>query len=282
MHSTFFVGANVLGPIGEWWADTLVRAFTAPLWLAPGPQTENAQALPAGSAPIEFRALGGEPRRVADRALVQRAGESERLRIAQQVHDDLGGVLTGLRACVVVSQERAALAGRQPDPLLDDARALAELAFHAVRNVATDVRPVILDQLGVWAALDWHLGKLARRSSMHCDLHVDEELAQSDLGRARELAIYRIVQEAVTNVERHACAWQLLISATRSPSELLMTVTDDGVGIGQSGRGRDGALGIRGMVEQARAFGGSLTIKSRQNKGTVVHLALPLGNADVS
>lgn len=280
MQPTLFIGANALGNLGQWWTETLVRALTTPLWLSLAPQAAKARAIPASRASRECRAIGGELRRVADRALLQRTGASERIRIAQQVHDDIGGVLTGLRACVVVSQERAARAGLPPDPLLDDARALADLAFHAVRNVATNVRPAILDQLGVWAAFDWHLGKLARRSNMDCELRVDDAFRSSRLGCARELAIYRIVQEAVTNVERHACAGHLLISATRSASELFVTVADDGIGLGQGDPARDGALGIRGMRDQACAFGGSVTVSSHRNKGTVVHLALPLGTGD--
>ncbi len=283
MQSTFNAAAGEPADAGGWWAESMIRAFAAPLWLASLAKDSVAQTTsepPGLPAPIEYRALGSDPRRGDDRNLEQHASERERHRIAQQVHDDLGGVLTGLKACIAVSRERAAHAGLPPDPLLDDACALAELAFDAVRHIATDLRPAILDQMGVWGALDWHVSKLARRTNMHCDLRVDQTVTASDLGRARELAIYRIVQEALTNVERHACAWQVSVRATRSATELCVTVADDGVGIGEVGRGIGSTLGIRGMRERARAVDGTFAVQSQHNKGTVVLLTLPLENCD--
>jgi two-component system sensor histidine kinase UhpB len=241
-------------------------------------QTPGSRAT-ARPAAAESRTTGGE-RRVADRTLWQRASERERYRLTQQVHDDIGGILTGLKACIAVSLQRAAQAGLAPDPLLDDACALAELAFEAVRHIATDLRPAILDQLGVWGALEWHVDKLARRTNMRCELRVDQAVAAFDLGRDRELALYRIVHEALTNVERHACAWQLSVDATLNATELCVSVADDGVGMGDRDQGNASALGMRGMRERARAAGGTFTVQSQHNKGTVVRLILPLGSCD--
>jgi two-component system sensor histidine kinase UhpB len=235
--------------------------------------------IPAETAQAELRTTGCE-RRAADQTLWQRASESARRRITQQVHDDIGSVLTGLKACIAVSRQRAEQAGLMADPLLDDASALAELAFEAVRHIATDLRPALLDQRGVWGALEWHVDKLARRTNIRCELRVDEAVAGLDLGRECELALYRIVQEALTNVERHSCAWQLSVDASRNANELCVTVVDDGVGIGDREQGISSALGMRGMRERARAAGGTLAVQSQHNKGTVVRLHLPLGNCD--
>jgi two-component system sensor histidine kinase UhpB len=277
-----FLGSNSLAPTGEWWAATLMRAFTTPFWFAPAPAPLRAPVSPARSGPSGRTTVGvgSESQCFSDPTILQRTIESERIRIAQQAHDDIGSVLTGLRACIVVAQERRVRAGLPPERLLDDARTLADFAFHAVRHIATEVRPAIIDQLGVWSALDWHIGTLVRRTNMQCELRIDEALAEYDLGPARELAIYRIVQEAVTNVEKHAFARRLLISASRSDSELFVTVADDGVGLGDGRQVRADALGIRGIVEQVRAFGGTCTLHSQQDKGTAVHLTLPLENDD--
>lgn len=268
---------------GEWWPDALFRTVTAPLWLAAmgSPTGQGAGSpKPAGPEEPELRCSGTLPRRIDDRDVGECAREHERLRIAQQLHDDLGCVLTGLKACIVVSRERAAQAGLAPDPLLDDATALAEAAFEAMRHATREARPVVLDKLGLWGALEWHISKLIRRTGMTCDFRIDEPAAAHPIGAQRELAIYRIVLEAVTNVERHAAAWQLTVHATWDAKQLCVIIADDGVGVGESRQAAHLSLGIRGMRERARALGGAVAIHSEFNKGTVVRLTLPLGDGD--
>lgn len=205
--------------------------------------------------------------------------EAERERIAQEIHDDLGGVLTGLKACLSVAIERAARAGLPADPLLDDAALLAGAAFEAVRRIAANLHPAVLDLYGLWQALASQVSALARRSDMCCECLVDSGLATIHLGRERELAIFRIAQEALANVERHAGASAVSLCAVRSGRWLCMTVADDGIGIG-SGRPRGGAsLGIRGMTQRARACNGTLTVGS-YGVGTVLRLIMPLGDCD--
>jgi signal transduction histidine kinase len=276
---------NCAGPdmSGEWWPETLFRTVIAPLWLAAmGSPTGQDSASPKRPDPEEpeLRCNGTQPRRVDDRDVGECVREYERLRIAQQLHDDLGCVLTGLKACLVVSRERAAQAGLAPDPLLDDAMALADVAFEAMRHATRETRPVVLDKLGLWVALEWHISKLMRRTGMTCDFRVDEPAAAAPIGAQRELAIYRIVLEAVTNVERHAAAWQLTVHATWDAKQLCVVIADDGVGVGESRQAAHLSLGIRGMRERARALGGAVAIHSEFNKGTVVRLTLPLGDGD--
>jgi two-component system sensor histidine kinase UhpB len=243
---------------------TTSTVLAAPLWFAPGPP------LPTRD---EFDAPGNW-------TAIQ---EAERQRIAQEIHDDLGGLLTGLKACIEVAMERAARAGLPPEPLLDDALALARAGFDAVRRIATNLHPAVLDQHGVWKALAWHIGALARRSGICCDYLVDGRLSTIELGRDRELAIFRIVQEALTNVERHAGASKLSVHAACTAQVLSVTVADDGIGIGQSrqSRQRTGAsLGIASMKQRAQCLNGTLTASSHDGAGTVLRLTLPLGHVD--
>lgn len=280
MHS---INCEALGRPGEWWAETLFRTVTAPLWLAamsPPPGQDATSSGPQEHEEIDLRSNGTLPRRIDDRDVRECARELERLRIAQQLHDDLGCVLTGLKACIVVSRERAAQAGLVPDRLLDDAAALVDVAFEAMRLVTTEMRPAVLDKLGLWGALEWHINKLVRRTGLTCDFRVDEPLAASAIGAKRELAIYRIVLEAVTNVERHAAAWQLTVHATRDAKQLCVVVADDGVGVGEARQAAHLSLGIRGMRERARMLGGAVALHSEFNKGTVVRLTMPLGDGD--
>ena len=276
---------NCAGPgmPAERWPETLFRTVTAPLWLAAmGEPTGQDSATPRPPLPEEpeLRCSQAHPRRVDDRDVGECAREHERLRIAQQLHDDLGCVLTGLKACIVVSRARAAEAGLAPDLLLDDASALADLAFEAMRHATREKRPVLLDQLGLWGALQWHISKLIRRTGMTCDFRVDKPCDAPLIGPQRQLAIYRIVLEAVANVERHAAAWQLTVHATWDAQHLCVIVADDGVGVGESRQAAHLALGIRGMRERARLLGGAVTLHSEFNKGTVVRLTLPLADGD--
>lgn len=203
--------------------------------------------------------------------------ELERARIAQEIHDELGGVLTGLKACISVAIERAARAGLPANPLLDDAAALAGDAFDAVRRIATNLHPAVIDSYGLWAALASQVSALARRSDLGCECMVDSGLAAIDLGRKRELAVFRIVQEALANVERHARASAVSVRAVRNGRWLCLTVADDGIGIGPQ---RGGAsLGMRGMRQRALACNGSLTVCS-YGVGTVLRLLMPLGERD--
>ena len=203
--------------------------------------------------------------------------EAERARIAQDIHDELGGVLTGLKACISVVIERAARAGLPADPLLGDAAALAGAAFDAVRRIAANLHPAILDRHGLWEALASQVSALARRSDMCCECLVDSGLATTGLGRERELAVFRIVQEALTNVERHAGASAVSLRAVRSGRLLCMSVADDGVGIGP--QRALASLGIRGMMQRALACNGALTVCS-YGAGTVLRLTMPLGECD--
>ncbi|HEU4372921.1 MAG TPA: histidine kinase [Telluria sp.] len=203
--------------------------------------------------------------------------ELERARIAQDIHDELGGVLTGLKACIAVAIERAARAGLPANPLLDDASALAGAAFDAVRRIATNLHPAVIDLVGLWAALASQVSALARRSDMGCEYLVDSGLAALDLGRERELAVFRIAQEALANVERHARASAVSLRVVRDGRWLCLTVADDGIGIGPQ---RGGAsLGIRGMRQRALACKGSLTVCAH-GAGTVLRLVMPLGECD--
>lgn len=203
--------------------------------------------------------------------------EAERARIAQEIHDELGGVLTGLKACISVAIERAARAGLPANPLLDDAALLAGAAFEAVRRIATNLHPAVIDLYGLWAALASQVSALARRSDMCCECLVDSGLATIDLGGERELAVFRIVQEALANVERHARASAVSLRVVRNGRWLCLTVADDGIGISPQ-RGA-ASLGIRGMTQRALACGGTLTVGS-YGAGTVLRFAMPLGECD--
>ncbi|MDQ1812344.1 response regulator [Massilia sp. CCM 9210] len=202
--------------------------------------------------------------------------ERERKHIAQEIHDELGGLLTGINAHISVAIERALLAGAEPDPLMVDAAALAKEAMGAVRKVITDLRPSVLDQLGVWAALEWYAEQVGKRSGLHCECSIAPSLLALELDPERSTMLFRIVQEALTNVVRHAEAAHVRVTVARHGDRLLLRVHDDGKGIAPERSRNKESWGIRGMLERARHFGGELGIAGSSEEGTTLSLELPL------
>lgn len=204
--------------------------------------------------------------------------EQERQRIARELHDELGGLLTGIKAYVSVAAQRAAGEGSAACPLLADAAALAQNAIDTMRRVVTDLRPSVLDQLGIWAALEWCTDQAAQRSGLECHCTVADDVAALALDGERSIMLFRIAQEALTNVVRHARAGHVRVDVRRSEGALALTVEDDGCGI--DGPIAPDAWGIRGMQERARQFGGTLTVAPRPGGGTRLALRLPPGDAN--
>ncbi|MFA9218997.1 MAG: response regulator [Sphingomonadaceae bacterium] len=209
--------------------------------------------------------------------------EQERKRIAQEIHDELGGLLTGIKAYISVAIERnMAACDGPPDPLLTDAATLAQDAIATVRRVITDLRPSVLDQLGVWAALEWYAGQIAQRSGLQIECQIAPAVAALDLGLERSTMLFRIVQEGLTNVVRHAAARSVRLAVTREAQHLLLTLVDDGSGIAPERQRNRESWGIQGMHERSRHFAGTLSIVGQPGQGTTLQLRLPLGELDDS
>lgn len=202
--------------------------------------------------------------------------ERERKRIAHEIHDELGGLLTGINAYISVAIERAVLAGARPDPLLADAAGLAREAMGAVRKVITDLRPSVLDQLGVWAALEWYAEQVGQRAGLDCRCSIAPALLALELDPERSTMLFRIVQEALTNVVRHADASRVRITVARRGQCLLLQVHDDGKGIEAERLLNKESWGIRGMLERVRHFDGKFGIAGSREEGTTLSLELPL------
>jgi len=202
--------------------------------------------------------------------------ERERQRIAQEIHDELGGLLTGIKAYLSVVIGRAETAGQAADPLLSDAAKLAQDAIETVRRVITDLRPSVLDQLGVWSALEWYGGQVAQRSGLVCECRIAPEAAALELDPERSTMLFRVVQEALTNVVRHAGATRVTLDARCENGALLLAVCDNGKGIDAERLLNGQSWGIQGMHERSRHFAGELKITGQPGQGTTLQLRLPL------
>lgn len=215
-----------------------------------------------------------ELRKLADHQ--ERNKEEERKRIAREIHDELGSVLTGIKAYVSVSIERAVSAGHTPDPLLVSATCMADAAMETVRRVIADLRPSVLDDLGIWAALEWYATQIQERSGLECTLMISKRAALVALDPERSITLFRVVQEALTNAVRHAAATQIKILILRHRAIIIVEIRDNGKGIETQQLLSGEALGILGMYERTRHFGGQLKVSGVPGTGTAVRLHLPL------
>ena len=215
-----------------------------------------------------------ELRRLA--AHQEQVKEEERKRIAREIHDELGSQLTSIKAYVSVSMEQAQARGETPDPLLHDAADMAKSAIETVRRVITDLRPSVLDQLGIWAALEWYAGRVQQMSGLRCVCTIDESAAEVELGAELGTMLFRVVQEALTNVVRHADASLVTISARLQSGVTIVEVIDNGKGVDTERLLNRESMGLLGMYERTRHFGGELKISGVPGKGTSVVLRLNL------
>lgn len=202
--------------------------------------------------------------------------EDERKRIARDIHDDLGAVLTGIKANVSVSLDRSQRAGFPEDLLLREAVQQADAAIATVRRVIAELRPSVLDQLGVWAALEWYAGQIEERTGLQCQWSISDSAAAVDLDSERSIMLFRVVQEALTNVVRHADARHVKIRILCYKQMIIVKIKDDGVGIDAQQLLDGESWGILGMHERTRHFGGELNISGTSGTGTAVILRLPL------
>ena len=198
--------------------------------------------------------------------------EDERTRIAREIHDSLGQALTALKLQLVAAQDAAKEATPALSARLAETAAMVDDLVKGVRRIATELRPPILDQLGLPAAVEWLAQDFSRRTGLRCkttfsptDGAINNELATS---------LFRIVQEALTNVLRHAGATRVDIELGVKSDCVMLEVNDDGSGITEAGMG-PGSLGILGMRERAAALGGVLEVAPRGNGGTRVAAWFP-------
>jgi two-component system sensor histidine kinase UhpB len=211
-----------------------------------------------------LRELGGHQERIK---------ENERQRIAREIHDELGGVLTGIKAYVSVASSRVG-SDAPAAPLLAEAMAQADSALDTVRRVIADLRPSVLDQLGVWEAIEWQASQLEAQTGVHCHCAIEPDLPA--IGADGGAMLFRIAQEALTNVARHAHATVVEITAHLGQGQLLLDIEDNGAGIVPERMLAPESWGLRGMQERALYLGGTLTIGHGRMAGTLLSLRLPL------
>ena len=194
--------------------------------------------------------------------------EQERVRIAREVHDELGQALTAMKIDIQQLAKREAGFG---EPLGAISKAV-DNTVDLVRRIATDLRPAILDDLGVTAALEQQLRRLRESTGMQTTLTVAEE---PELDMLTGVTLYRIAKEALANVVRHAEATQVEVSLAIEDNAAVLEIRDNGKGMSREQITSSRSLGLLGMRERAELLGGHVAIESREASGTCVRATLP-------
>lgn len=203
---------------------------------------------------------------------IEQVKEQERTRIAREIHDDLGGNLTAIKMAL------AMLAARLPDdPALAEKAAyldhLVDRTIEAVHRISLDLRPSTLD-LGIVAALEWQAREFEKQFGIACIFRS----AERDIPLAQDpaSALFRIFQEALTNIAKHADATRVIVSLRRQRQHLILSICDNGRGITPTDRIKPHSFGLRGMSERVAALGGTLTLSAAPGGGTMVAVKIRL------
>jgi signal transduction histidine kinase len=226
---------------------------------------------------ITERKLAQDTLQMFSRQLIE-AQEDERRRIARELHDQIGQILTAVKMNLHTVQ-RFNLGSEAGSHVKDNIEAVDE-ALRLVRDLSIDLRPPVLDDLGLVTAIGWYVGRYTKRTGLNVDIVIELPDPNERFSRDLETACFRIAQEALTNVVRHASASNVTLQLTKTAKSLTLLVKDNGVGFDlmslRKRSPRAATLGIVSMQERAHAAGGTLEIESTPSRGTRIRFIVPL------
>jgi PAS domain S-box-containing protein len=210
-------------------------------------------------------------------ARLQAGREEERTELAREIHDELSGALTALKMDLSLLPDRVA---KDRSLFLEKLRSMAGLidrTLGRVQSIATELRPIVLDKLGLVAAIEWQASEFQERSGIACETHLPTiELV---LDSEEATAVFRILQEALTNIARHANATKVVIELKSDTADLILTVRDNGKGINAKAIRAGDSMGLLGMRERAMYFGGRTEVTRAREGGTLVSVRIPQQSA---
>ena len=198
--------------------------------------------------------------------------EQERTRIARELHDDLGQQLTGLKLELSWLSNRVKEGHTPPMERITEMKQQLDGAISSVRRISTELRPIILDDLGFEEAVKWLVSEFTKRTHLPVNLELKAEVCVTNTDLAT--ALFRIVQESLTNIARHAEATQVNITLEKDDSHLVLSIADDGKGLPQNLQ--SGGFGLVSMRERANSLGAKLTIANGRLKGVIIRVEFSL------
>jgi signal transduction histidine kinase len=204
---------------------------------------------------------------------LQTHSEREKAALARELHDSLGGILTPAKMDLAWLETRL---GADPEygPRLKRLGALIDQGIDLKRRVIEALRPSLLDHLGLASALQWYVDEASRNAGIECDLHIGEGVER--LSPDLEIALYRLVQESVSNIVRHSKAKRIELSLDRTDQGLRLVVADNGVGIADLERAKRLSHGLAGMMHRVRSVNGTFDVRSAAGEGTRIEVFVPL------
>lgn len=221
-------------------------------------------------------ALRTEQLSVLSRHLIS-VSEKEKARLARELHDELGANLTAINIDINAVAGRLRSGAPELADMLDRARGTLLNTVELKRRIVEDLRPSMLDNLGLSMALQSYCGEFARVTGLDCEALIEGDIDVA--GPMQSIAVFRIVQESLNNIAKYAQATQVTVHLAREGELLALEIVDDGVGIDAAELARPTSHGLLGMRERALLLGGSLTIKRGMNKrGTCIEATIPLGD----
>ncbi|MGD1043781.1 MAG: sensor histidine kinase [Bacteroidota bacterium] len=210
---------------------------------------------------------------------LQSAREEEQKQIARELHDELGGALTGIKYDLLWLGKHTAMKS-VVKKRYQAIRAMVDSTTKTVQRISSGLRPKILDTVGLAAAVEWHTREFTKRTSI--EVKLQQPATIPSMGDAMTTGVYRIIQEALTNVARHSEATRAEVTMRLNDGELHVEIADNGKGIDQAMIVHPESLGILSMQERARMLGGKIAITSNPGKGTCIVLSAPIHNGNQS
>jgi PAS domain S-box-containing protein len=221
----------------------------------------------------ELRATAEQLRALSAR--VESVREEERRHVAREVHDTLGQSLTGLKINLSLLSKKLADDAEAEDRIASMIE-LVDTTIQSVREISTQLRPGVIDDLGLAAALDWQLKRFEEMTGLRCSF---TSMAEDDfIDKGLAITLFRIAQEALTNIVRHAGASRVEVRLLRERKAILLDVRDDGMGISREEVEARESLGILGMRERANIYGGEVEIRGKRGAGTVLVVRIPVSD----
>lgn len=199
--------------------------------------------------------------------------ESEKTRIARELHDELAQSLTAIKMDATWIREALPGDSVAVRDKLDDMLGLLDTTVAATRRIASDLRPLLLDDLGLGPAIQWLTHNFSQRHGVPCRLSLDEEV---ELGEPYATAVFRIVQESLVNVAKHSGASQVEVRVARTATAVVLEVKDNGAGFSPEAPRKAGSLGLMGLRERARLLQGTVDIDTAPGRGTQIRVSIPV------
>lgn len=211
-------------------------------------------------------------------AYLESAREEERRKMARKIHDELGHMLTGLKIDLSWLAKRLS---KEQESLFEKTKSMSKLVdttIQTVKKIAAELRPGVLDDLGISTAIEWQTGEFEKMAEIKCEFSSNP--ADIILDQERSIAIFRIFQEMLTNIIRHAKATRVKVSLKKEGDNIVLEVRDNGKGISNKQISDPKAFGLIGMRERVRPWEGEIKISGAPGKGTTVAVSIPLSSEE--